>query len=232
MTIHYLVHLANYSDGVLYLMVIILTIALGVIIDRSWYLRRTLLQGNGLVESLGAHRETTRAQLTGLQATAPDLPEAVLLEVAARHMGLTNSEQLANRLDEATLRLAPTLDKRLWILDTIVTLAPLLGLFGTIVGMFHAFSVLSAPGHAPTAVTGGIADALVATASGLFVAMTGLLAFNALNNKVRGILHQLDIVKTMLLNRLDGAPVLPLSGGADAGAPGRMVSAPRSVKSS
>jgi len=208
MTVQYLIHLANYSDGVLYLMVVILTIALAVIVDRSWYLRRTLLQGNSLVERLEVCREATRAQLSSLASTVPDLPEAVLLDVAVRHMGITNGEQLANRLDEATLRLAPALDKRLWVLDTIVTLAPLLGLFGTIVGMFHAFSVLSMPGHTPTAVTGGIADALVATASGLFVAMTGLLAFNALNNKVRVILHQLDLVKTMLLNRLDGAPVL------------------------
>lgn len=214
MTLHYLIHLANYSDGVLYLMIVILTMALAVIIDRFWYLRRTLLQGNSLVEKLGAHREATRAQLAHLAASVPDLPEAVLLDVAVRHMGLTDGAQLANRLDEATLRLAPALDKRLWVLDTVVTLAPLLGLFGTIVGMFHAFSVLSAPGHAPTAVTGGIADALVATASGLFVAMTGLLAFNALNNKVRVILHQLDLVKTMLLNRLDGAPVL-IAGNAE-----------------
>ncbi len=208
MTIHYLIHLANYSDGVLYVMVAIMTIALAVIIDRFWYLRRTLLQGNGLVERLGACQEASRAQLGALAASGPDLPEAVLLDVAMRHIGITNGEQLANRLDEATLRMAPTLDKRLWVLDTIITLAPLLGLFGTIIGMFHAFSVLSVAGHKPTAVTGGIADALVATASGLFVAMTGLLAFNALNNKVRGVLHQLDIVKTMLLNRLDGAPVV------------------------
>lgn len=221
MTIQYLIHLANYSDGVLYLMVVILTVALAVIIDRSWYLRRTLLQGNSLVENLGSYREATRAQLSSLASSVPDLPEAVLLDVAVRHMGITSGEQLANRLDEATLRLAPALDKRLWILDTIVTLAPLLGLFGTIVGMFHAFSVLSAPGHAPTAVTGGIADALVATASGLFVAMTGLLAFNALNNKVRVILHQLDLVKTMLLNRMDGAPVLISSGAGETVIPGR-----------
>ncbi len=208
MTMHYLIHLANYSDGVLYIMAVILTIALAVIIDRFWYLRRTLMQGNSLVEKLAALKEATHSQLTSLAASAPGLPEAVLLDVAVRHLGITNGEQLGNRLDEATLRLAPALDKRLWILDTIVTLAPLLGLFGTIVGMFHAFSVLSAPGHAPTAVTGGIADALVATASGLFVAMTGLLAFNGLNNKVRVVLHQLDLVKTMLLNRMDGAPVV------------------------
>lgn len=218
MTLHYLIHLANYSDGVLYLMAVILMVALAVIIDRSWYLRRTLLQGNSLVERLAATHQATRAQLASLAAAAADLPEAALLDVVARHMGLIGNEQLAYRLDEASLRLAPALDRRLWILDTIVTLAPLLGLFGTIVGMFHAFSVLSAPGHAPTAVTGGIADALVATASGLFVAMTGLLAFNGLNNKVRGILHQLDLVKTMLLNRLDGAPVLlPSSSGEVAG---------------
>lgn len=211
MTFSYLIHLANYSDGVLYLMVGILTIALAVIIDRFWSLRRTLIGGDSVVSALGAQAEITRAQLMTLAAQAADLPEGRLLDTAARHFGLINGAQLATRLDEATLIQAPTLDQRLWILDTVVTLAPLLGLFGTIVGMFHAFSVLSAPGHAPTAVTGGIADALVATASGLFVAMIGLLAFNALNNKIRVILHQLDLVQTMLLNRLDGAPVVPES---------------------
>ncbi|HUW98739.1 MAG TPA: MotA/TolQ/ExbB proton channel family protein [Acidiferrobacter sp.] len=216
MTFSYLIHLANYSDGVLYLMVAILTIALAVIIDRFWYLRRTLIGGDSVVSMLGAQTETTRTQLMALAAQAADLPEGQLLDVAARHFGLINSVQLATRLDEATLRQAPTLDKRLWILDTVVTLAPLLGLFGTIVGMFHAFSVLSVPGHPPTAVTGGIADALVATASGLLVAMIGLLAFNALNNKVRVILHQLDLVQTMLLNRLDGAPVVPAAAPAPA----------------
>jgi biopolymer transport protein ExbB len=74
--------------------------------------------------------------------------------------------------------------------------------------MFHAFSVLAAPGHAPAAVTGGVADALVATATGLFIAMLGLVAFNAFNNQVRQILLQLDSVKTMLLNRMDGQPMM------------------------
>ena len=208
MTLHYLIHLANYSDGILYVMLGILTVALAVIIDRFWYLRRTLLGGDRVVAALGEHSELTRADLAQLAGEAADLPEGSLLEVAARHVGLLSTPQLAARLEEATLRIAPTLDRRLWMLDTIVTLAPLLGLFGTIIGMFHAFSVLSVAGKAPTAVTGGIADALVATASGLLVAMLGLLAFNALNNKVRVILHQLELVQTMLVNRQDGAPVL------------------------
>jgi biopolymer transport protein ExbB len=97
--------------------------------------------------------------------------------------------------------LAPTLDRRLWVLDTAVTLAPLLGLFGTIIGMFHAFSVLAQPGHAPTDVTAGVADALLATACGIFIAMIGLAAYNALSNQVRLVLHQLDSLRIMIVNR-------------------------------
>jgi biopolymer transport protein ExbB len=110
---------------------------------------------------------------------------------------------MSNRLDESIMLIAPLLDRRLWILDTVVTLAPLLGLFGTIIGMFHAFSVLAQPGHAPADVTAGVADALIATAFGIFIAMLGLTGFNALTNQVRLIMHQLDSMKMMMLNRLE-----------------------------
>ena len=104
------------------------------------------------------------------------------------------------------MREAPRVDRFLWLLDTIVTLAPLLGLFGTIVGMFNAFQVLSNPGNAPTQVTGGVAEALIATASGLFVAMIGLVFFNGLHNRVRLVMHQLETLKAALVNQLTGVP--------------------------
>jgi biopolymer transport protein ExbB len=53
-------------------------------------------------------------------------------------------------------------------------------------------------------VTGGIAEALIATASGLLTAMIGLIFFNWLNTKVRVIVHQLETIKLMLLNRRFG----------------------------
>jgi biopolymer transport protein ExbB len=108
------------------------------------------------------------------------------------------------------MREAPNIDRFLRVLDTIVTLAPLLGLFGTIVGMFNAFKVLSNPGNAPTQVTGGVAEALIATASGLFVAMIGLVFFNGLHNRVRGVVHQLETVKAALVNRLAARTHEPL----------------------
>lgn len=208
MTWAYLIHLVKYSDGVLYLMAMLLLVALAVIADRFWYLLRTIRRGGAIVRELADCRELGRSQLTALTHKAAGLPEAALLEAATRHCGLADMQQFGTRIDEAILLLAPELDRRLWVLDTIVTLAPLLGLFGTIIGMFHAFAILGTGAHAPTAVTGGVADALVATACGLFVAMVGLLAFNALNNEIRLILHHLDLVKTMLLNRLAGGPAM------------------------
>jgi biopolymer transport protein ExbB len=116
---------------------------------------------------------------------------------------------LASRLDEVILRHVPLLDRRLWVLDTTVTLAPLLGLLGTIIGMFHAFQVLAAPGAAPHAITGGVAEALVATAAGLLIAVIGLVVFNGLNERVRLAAHQLETLKVMLVNRFAESP-LPL----------------------
>jgi outer membrane transport energization protein ExbB (TC 2.C.1.1.1) len=127
-----------------------------------------------------------------------------------------DQERLGQRLNEAIMLTAPSLDRRLWILDTVTTLAPLLGLFGTILGIFHSFHALASPGHAPMQVTAGVANALVATAAGLVIAMIGLLAFNAFNNQVRLVLHQLDSLRSLILNRTDGAPAcLPMSAGVD-----------------
>ncbi len=208
MTLAYVLHLAAYSDGVLYALALLLLVALAVTIDRFWYLRRTILQGERVVRLVGGHERLDTAELDALARGAGALPEAVLLATALDHRG-AEREELSGRLEEAIMLLAPRIDRGLWILDTIVTLAPLLGLFGTIVGMFHAFSVLAAPGHAPTAVTAGVADALVATASGIFIAMLGLAAFNTLQNRVRLVLLQLDTVKTMVMNRTTAAPVPP-----------------------
>jgi biopolymer transport protein ExbB len=210
----YLVHLANYSDGVLYILMLLFVVELAVIFDRSWYLRNAISKGKKILWGISVRGKLRRPDLEELVALSKGLPEEALLGVALRHFNLIHhygsarGEAFANRLDEAIFLTTPSLDKRLWILDTIVTLAPLLGLFGTILGMFHAFSILAVPGHNPTSVTGGVADALIATASGLFIAMIGLLSFNAFNNAIEKTIYQLESLKVVLMNRLDGAPVV------------------------
>jgi biopolymer transport protein ExbB len=72
-----------------------------------------------------------------------------------------------------------TLGRGLWVLETVVTAAPLMGLLGTITGMMQSFKVIGASSLvAPTQVTAGVAQALIATALGLLIAIFALFGFN------------------------------------------------------
>jgi biopolymer transport protein ExbB len=204
MTVENLLHLANNSGGVLYVIAAMLFIALTIIIERFWYLQRVASSGRQALEQLDNLHALNAAALTGCAEQFGTLPTGRLFATAARFPAQASREELAACLDEAIMREAPRIDRLLWVLDTVVTLAPLLGLFGTIIGMFNAFQVLSNPGNAPVQVTGGVAEALIATASGLFVAMIGLVFFNGLHNRVRAVVHQLETVKAALVNRLAG----------------------------
>jgi len=80
------------------------------------------------------------------------------------------------------LRVDGSVNRGLWILDTIVTAAPLLGLLGTILGIMDTFQALSAGGVSdPSAVSRGIGSALMATAIGIGTALYGLLGHNVLH---------------------------------------------------
>jgi biopolymer transport protein ExbB len=109
-------------------------------------------------------------------------------------------------VDEAILELVPAMDRNLWVLDTAVTLGPLLGLLGTIFGMVKTFNVLGAEGAAAgaQAVTGGIGEALVATGVGLFIAIVGLVFLNYFNKRVRLGVQQMELIKITVVNRLIG----------------------------
>ena len=90
-------------------------------------------------------------------------------------------------------------NRGLSVLDTIVTLAPLLGLLGTVTGMIHAFGLLGGRElDAPQAITGGIAQALIATAFGLGIAITALIPFNFLNSKLEEARHDIEDAATQL----------------------------------
>jgi biopolymer transport protein ExbB len=193
----HLLELANDSGGTLYLMLLLLLVALTVIIERSRYLSN--MQGGG--ERLIAMLKQQVPLATPDKSS--ELPHDRLIALLQHEPANVDRDTLDGHLEEAIMHEVPSLDRSLWMLDTVITLAPLLGLFGTIVGMFNAFHALGDVQNNPTQVTGGIAEALIATASGLFIAMIGLVFFNALNTRVRIILHQLETIKIMLLNRYD-----------------------------
>jgi biopolymer transport protein ExbB len=91
----------------------------------------------------------------------------------------------AKAMEAAAQAQIPVLKTRLGTLDTIITLAPLLGLLGTVVGMIGSFDIMSEGGMGqPHAITGGVAEALIATATGLLIAIVTLIPYNYFNSRV------------------------------------------------
>ena len=118
-------------------------------------------------------------------------------------------KSLSNALLRAAGRELKRFNRGLAILDTIITLAPLLGLLGTVTGMIHAFGLIGGQElEAPAAITGGVAEALIATAFGLGIAITALIPFNYLNARLEEARQEIQDATThleLLVSKSEGA---------------------------
>jgi biopolymer transport protein ExbB len=156
-------------------------LALCVIIDRCvWWLRlQSTLQS--------AKQEQARVALgTGDFQTAWSLGETAkdpFLQNLNEGMSHANTSMLAAMQLHAT-HLIEKSEARMWVLSTLITLAPLLGLFGTVVGIMGSFSFVGDEQLAASKVSGGIGEALIATACGIFIAILCLLPYNFFRKRV------------------------------------------------
>lgn len=111
---------------------------------------------------------------------------------------LTHKEHsLGNAFARASNQELQRFSQGLPTLDTCITAAPLLGLLGTVTGMMKTFAALNTGGNADIgastgAITGGVAEALIATMCGLFIAITGLLPYNYLNARLEQVRHEIE----------------------------------------
>jgi biopolymer transport protein ExbB len=104
---------------------------------------------------------------------------------------------LVQSLEAAALQEIEKMKRNLSVLDTVITLAPLLGILGTVSGIIVSFDLLGDAGiEDPKAVTGGIAQALITTAAGLAIAIVALLPYNAFTRKVEKVTRYLEQLAT------------------------------------
>ncbi len=156
-------------------------LALCVILDRAiWWL--------GLRAKLrpAAQDQARSAIGTGDFSTAWDLtrntPDPYLNNLAEGITHAHTSMLAAMQLDAT--HLIEKSEARMWVISTLITLAPLLGLFGTVVGIMGSFSFVGDEQLAATKVSGGIAEALIATACGIGIAILCLLPYNFFRKRV------------------------------------------------
>jgi biopolymer transport protein ExbB len=119
--------------------------------------------------------------------------------VRALSYALVHKEQsLPSALLYARARELKRFRRGIPILDTVITLAPLLGLLGTVTGMMGSFSLIGGELSSPGAITGGIAEALIATAFGLGIAIISLIPFNFLNARLDDASHDIESASAQL----------------------------------
>jgi biopolymer transport protein ExbB len=201
-----LIELSIMSGGLLPLMGVLLLITLAVIIERSWFFHRVLKSGLELEHDLQLVEYQNWDKLEQIASHYEGSLQRSLISSALASRG-QDADTSDRHIEEAMMWQLPKIDRYVWLLDTAVTLAPLMGLLGTIIGMVHAFDILGtagAAGGATQMVTGGIAEALVATGAGLFIAILAVLFLNHFNKRIRLAMHQMDLLKVMLLNRMHG----------------------------
>lgn len=108
-------------------------------------------------------------------------------------------------MEAERIRLGQVLEKRLGFLGTLGANAPFIGLFGTVLGIIHAFKDLAlTEGGGGPAVMSGIAEALVATAVGLLVAIPAVMAYNYFHRRLHAILERSQRLSRILLTYLNG----------------------------
>ena len=166
-------------------------LSIGVMLERAWSFTRF---GKSMAGFPGEFARTLESG--GIDGAtrlcdghASPLAKVFMGSVAGREKG---SEEMGERMELSARQEIAELERHLGVLGTIGNTAPFIGLFGTVLGIIRAFHDLAgAEGAGPSVVADGIAEALVATAAGLFVAVPAVIAYNYFTRRV--VRHSLDL---------------------------------------
>ena len=191
---------------IMYILLPMSGVAMAVILERYLYLRREKMGTHAILAVLrkGALGENEMAEIRKLLEKL-NQSHLIVGKILSFFLNRKLSEGDLEHLVEAEALLEEKrLKERMWVLDTTVTMAPLLGLLGTIMGIISSFHVMSVSGLGkPAQITGGVAEALIATATGLVIAIVSLGFYNHLNTTVREIRNAIESSARLLFHLQD-----------------------------
>ncbi len=195
----------------MYPLVIFSVVTWVIIFERIWNFRKL---GNSLrafyLEASNILLRGDRDALKSLCQNHSDLPTSKLLTLALERQSSKDERLRKNwleALDRRRLLINQELKQNLWILGTIGSASPFVGLFGTVVGILRSFHEMARTGSGGfTVVAAGISESLIATAAGIVVAVIAVMAFNAFQTRWNTLVLTIKIHMEELVDILSGTP--------------------------
>ena len=179
--------------------------AAAIILERLWTLQERRVLPRDLTQRVWQLVESNQVNekvITALEQNSP-LGKVLAAGLASRHR---SREIMMERLEDAGRHVVHELERFLNTLGTIAGVSPLLGLLGTVTGIIRAFNAIEAGGMGdPRALSGGIAEALIATAAGLCVAIPALISYRYLRGRVDGIVVEMEKNAIRMADALEAA---------------------------
>ncbi|MDC0932050.1 MotA/TolQ/ExbB proton channel family protein [Methylophilaceae bacterium] len=184
---------------------LILTSIFGVaiILERFWTLRKSHIIPEGLIVEIKTMIKQNNLDNNKVNIIKSSSPLGDLLAVAIIKRK-DNVEVIKSALDERAGIIVHDLERYLGVLVTIATVAPLLGLFGTIIGMVELFSSFTSSGHDVAVFARGISIALYNTAGGIVVAVPAMIAYRFFRSKIDNYLNEMEHYAIQIVEILKG----------------------------
>lgn len=186
-------------------LLILSAVALAIIIERLWTLRRRAVLPSNLgqeVRAWAAGGKLDPAHIESLRSTAP---LGALLAAALDVRGRPR-EEIRERIEDVGRHLVHRMERYLNTLGTIAAAGPLLGLFGTVVGMIEIFGSYTPGGGDPAQLARGISIALYNTGFGILIAIPAMIAHRYLRSRVDGYLSAMEQSASRLVRAVSSAP--------------------------
>ena len=184
---------------------LILTSIIGVaiILERFWSLRKSQIIPDGLMVEIKTMIKQNNLDNNKVNILKNSSPFGDILAVAIAKRK-DSVEEIKSALDERAGFIVHNLERYIGVLVTIATVAPLLGLFGTIIGMVELFSSFTSSGHDVAVFARGISIALYNTAGGIVVAVPTMIAYRFFRSKIDSYLNEMEHYAIQIVEILKG----------------------------
>jgi biopolymer transport protein ExbB len=175
----------------IYFLILASAIALGLIIERTMFLRSKKIAPPTLLDEVVKELKQRGVSDGMLAKLASASPLGSIFAAGLRNIK-SPPEMMKESIEEAGRSVARDLDRYLTTLGTIASISPLLGLFGTVVGMIEIFGSQNAAGNSPAILAHGISVALYNTAFGLIVAVPSMIAYRHFRAQVDSLTIEME----------------------------------------